>query len=80
MRAFLTLTACGLLTVATAAGVRAADEAPACADVVAAMELAGGSESADEIAKQKHTTVEHVRKCWAEYDAARKTGGSGAAK
>jgi hypothetical protein len=52
----------------------AADDPPKCADVVAAMELAGSGQSAEETAKKLNTTVEHVRKCWDEYDTARKAG------
>ena len=52
----------------------AADEPPKCSDVVAAMEEAGGSASAEQIAKKLDTSIEHVRKCWDEYDTARKAG------
>ena len=59
---------------AVSAMAMAADEQPKCADVVAAMELAGGGESAEQVAKQLKTTLEHVRKCWDDYDTARKAG------
>jgi hypothetical protein len=71
MTRFATITLAAILAATPFA--RAAD-APKCADVVAAMELAGGGQSAEETAKKLDTTVEHVRKCWDEYDAARKAG------
>jgi len=66
------LSVIAVTAVLAAAPFATAADAPKCSDVVAAMELAGGSKSAEQIAKQLNTSVEHVRQCWDEYDTARK--------
>jgi len=75
MSRFATITAAAVLAAAPFA--RAADTAPACADVVAAMEEAGSGVSADEIAKKLGTTAEHVRQCWDQKDKDTKAGATG---
>ena len=62
---------------ATAPLAHAADTKPSCADVVAAMEMAGSGVSADEIAKKLGTTAEHVRTCWDAKDTDTKADAAG---
>ena len=53
----------GLMTTVLAPTARAK---PTCDQVLAAMEKAGGSLSADEVAKKLDTTPGHVRECMAQ--------------
>jgi hypothetical protein len=65
-------------TILTATALaRAADTQPTCADVVAAMEVAGTGVSTDEIAKKLGTTAEHVRQCWDQKDTDTKADATG---
>jgi hypothetical protein len=51
-------------------------ESKGCEKIVAAADEAGGSLSADELAKKTNTDVETVRNCLDQADAAKKKGGS----